>query len=228
MQRTSRRHVLAGGAAAIGLAFMPRLSLATPECGLPQVRRISYRVLRKGSPFGEHVLTLRRAGDDLIVRNDIEIVARMFGIPVYRYEHNNEEIWRDGRLQSVSSETDKNGKAFDLSAERRDGVLHVKGRKGELALKGDILTTSLWHPQTPFADRLLDIEDGVMKQVSGRLESREAVPTPGGDSSARHYRLSGEMEREIWYDAACRLVRVEFNTKKDGSRITLEPVEVLT
>jgi hypothetical protein len=221
----TRRGFLATGAAGFGLALLPRFALAA-DCRTPPLGRIVYRVLRKGSPLGEHVASFERRGEDLVVRNDIELVARIFGIPVYRYEHSNEEIWRGGVLQAVTSKTNKDGKKFDLSGERRDGVLHVSGRKGDLALEGEVLTTSLWHPDTPFAAQLLDIEDGHMKQIEGLRKDREAVPIPQGRTTARHFRLTGDMERDLWYDDACRLLRVEFNTKKDGSRITLEPTAV--
>ena len=224
MIATSRRGFLATSAA-LTVAALPRVSLAA-ACDRPPLGKIVYRVLRKGDPLGEHVATFRRDGDDLVVTNDIELVAKILGIPVYRYEHRNEEIWRDGALQAVSSHTNKDGKKFDLTAERRGGTLHVKGRKGELALDGDVLTTSLWHPETPNAKQLLDIEDGVVKAVSGTMTGRERVPGPNGKRPAKHYRIDGDMTRELWYDAGCRLLRVEFDTKKDGSRIVLEPTTI--
>lgn len=223
MMHTSRRSLLAAGAAAAGLAALPRLPRAADGCRYPPLGTIQYRVYRNGSRLGEHVATFRRKGEDLVVTNDIELVARLFGIPVYRYAHRSEEIWRDGLLRAASSTTDKDGKTFELSAERRDGVLQVRGRKGELSLQGDVITSSLWHPDTPEAQRLLDIEDGVIKRISGRRRASETVPGPDGARRAQHYRIDGDMGRDVWYGRECRLLRVEFDTKKDGSHITLEP-----
>jgi hypothetical protein len=249
--QTTRRSVLGLGVAGLGLSLAPRLARAADTasatstasssasngvgesalaaCDRPPLGRIAYDVVRKGDRLGEHVATFRADGADFIARNDIEIVARVLGIPVYRYEHTNEEIWRDGKLQAVTSSTNKNGKKIELAGERKgDGKLHLTGKKGELALEGPVLTTSLWHPHTPAADRLLDIEDGFMKSVTGRYEAKEEVPLPDGSTRARHYRLSGGFERDVWYDDACRLLRVAFETKRDGSLIVLEPKAVET
>ena len=185
-----------------------------------------YRVLRKGRKLGEHVGTVTEDGGAIIARNDVELVARLFGIPVYRYEHSSEEVWHDGILQRVTSKTNKDGKKIELRGERRKGVLHVTGRNGEIDVEGRGLTSSLWHPCTPYASHLLDIEDGVLKSVQSKPKAEEKVPTPNGGMSARHFRLTGDMERDLWYDAGCHLLRVEFNTKKDGSRITLEPITI--
>jgi hypothetical protein len=218
---TSRRQFLATTGAAAGLAAVPRLPLAA-GCTRPPMGKIVYRVRRKGSPVGEHVATFAREGADLVVTNDIELVVGILGIPVYRYEHRNEEIWRDGVLQAASSRTNKDGKTFDLTAERRDGTLHVEGRKGKLTLDGNVLTTSLWHPETPEAEQLLDIEDGVVKDVRGRRKGDARVPGPDGKLPATHYRIDGDMTRDLWYGNDCRLLRVAFDTSKDGSRISLE------
>lgn len=223
MTRISRRNLLAVGAAAASAAARPRLPMAAAGCRYPPLGAIRYNVYRKGLRVGEHVARFRRDGDDLKVTNDIELVVRFFGIPVYRYAHRNEEIWRNGRLHAVTSKTNKDGKKFDLTAERREGVLHVRGRKGELAIEGDILTASLWHPQTPKVERLLDIEDGVVKQIRGRARGTEQIPGPSGERRAKHYRIRGDMDRDLWYGDDCRLLRVAFDASKDGSRIVLEP-----
>jgi hypothetical protein len=47
------------------------------------------------------------------------------------------------------------------------------------------------------------------------------VTARGRSVEARHYQLSGELERELWYDAAGVLVQVRFKGK-DGSDIRYE------
>lgn len=222
MTITTRRRFLAFGAAAAGVAAMPRMPFAA-GCTRPPLGTSIFQIFRKGDVVGEHVLTLERDAGDLVVTNDIEIVVKFFGIPVYRYEHQNREVWRDGTLQAVSSKTNKNGKTFDLTGERRDGALYVEGREGELTIDGDILTTSLWHPGTREASELLDIEVGEVEQVRVSRTGTERVPGPDGQIEAEHYRIDGDLQRDVWYDRDCRLVRVAFDAGKDGSRITLEP-----
>lgn len=198
----------------------------SPDCAFPPLGEIAYHVLREGATFGEHIATFTRDGADFVARNDIEIVARVLGIPVYRYTHWSEEVWRDGLLMEVRSKTNKDGKKDELRGERKDGVLHVRGDGKTHALPGAVLTTSLWHGRTPEAETLLDIEDADLRAVAGEFLGREEVPVANKPRPARHYLLQKEMKRDIWYGADCRLLRVGFNTKKDGSRIELQPYKI--
>ncbi|RDD60718.1 DUF6134 family protein [Ferruginivarius sediminum] len=224
MFELNRRDLLAAGAAGVGLSMLPRLA-AADGCVFPPEGSIGYRVLREGDEIGQHIATFKRRGDDLIAINDIEIVVKMLGIPVYRYEHRSEEVWKKGWLTAVESTTNKDGKKKSLRGERRDEAMRlvVNGEKNR-SVSGYVVTTSLWHRDTPFEQGLMDIEDGEVKLIKGQLVARETVPVGNGEVEARHYSVTGEMARELWYDDRCRLVRVEFNTKKDGSRIILEPM----
>jgi hypothetical protein len=47
------------------------------------------------------------------------------------------------------------------------------------------------------------------------------VPVAGAEVPARHFRLTGQLERDVWYDADCAIARVTFPAR-DGSLITLE------
>src|SRR3546814_1682778 len=63
---------------------------------------------------------------------------------------------------------------------------------------GSILPASLWHPDTTKAQALLDTIDGRMKTVDCRDLGEEAVPVAGAETAARHFRLTGEIERDVW------------------------------
>lgn len=225
-----RRTLLAAGLAGAGLSLLPAVSRARAEtCVFPPSETIHYKILRKGDKLGEHIASFTRDGNTLIARNDMEIVARLLGIPVYRYEHTSEEIWNDGWLTAVRSKTNKDGKKKRLEGSRSDHALRYTADGQKRTLSGYVLTTSLWHRDTPHERNLLDIEDGDVKTVQGHLVGTEEVPVAGNMVQAKHFRLASggrDAWREVWYDDACRLVRVEFENGKDGSRITLEPKKI--
>lgn len=224
----NRRDLLAAGTAGAGLALLP-WSAAAGNCVFPPDGTVRYRVLRKGDEIGKHVTTIARRGDELIAVNDIEIVVTVLGIPAYRYEHRSREVWTKGWLTAVESETNKDGKKKSLRGERRNDALRLTiDDEKKRSMAGYVITTSLWHRDTPFEQALLDIEDGDVKLVRGEFVANEPVPVGDGRVKARYYKLRGEMARDLWYDERCRLVRVEFDTKKDGSRITLETASVET
>ena len=41
---------------------------------------------------------------------------------------------------------------------------------------------------------------------------KETVKTETATVEADHYRLSGELDRDLWYDTAGRLVKVQYQT----------------
>jgi len=47
----------------------------------------------------------------------------------------------------------------------------------------------------------------------------ENVPVKGGQVTAHHYRLSGGLDRDLWYDGQGNLARVAFKAD-DGSTVT--------
>ena len=56
---------------------------------------------------------------------------------------------------------------------------------------------------------------------AGRLLGTDEVAVYDKPVSAKHYALSGQIQRDLWYDSECNLVCVAF-LGRDGSGITLE------
>src|SRR3546814_18656765 len=91
---------------------------------------------------------------------------------------------------------------------------------GGFEAPGSILPASLGQPETTKAKALLDTIDGGGKTVDCRDLGEEAGPVAGAETAARHFRLTGEIERDVWYDANCAIARVTLRGR-DGSRIAL-------
>ena len=221
---TLTRRYFAMGTAAYGmcLAVAPGVrALPTPG---PPLGRYRYTVLRQGSPIGRHVRTLRQDGETLAVETDVELAVKLLGIPVYSYRHRSVERWRGDTLVALDSRTDKNGEAKRLQGVRGSaGTLVLENHKGERkTFRDSPLTTTLWHPRTPQAGELLEVEDGWMKANVPRNLGRAAVRVGDSSRQTRHYRLGGQVERDVWYDTRGLLLRVAFQ-HDDGSRIVMQP-----
>lgn len=222
MTLTRRGFTVTLSACGAALALAPGALARAAD--VPPLGRYRYTVLRQGRPIGTHVRTLRRDGDVLVVASAVDLSVDLLGIPVYSYRHRSVERWRGATLLELTSRTDKNGTAKRLNGRRDgDGVLVLENHKDERrAFRDSPLTTSLWHPATPRARELLEVEDGWMKTNAARQIGRESVPVGAGSRAARHYRLGGEVERDVWYDARGLLLRVAFQ-HDDGSRIVMQP-----
>jgi hypothetical protein len=65
---------------------------------------------------------------------------------------------------------------------------------------------------------LIGVEQGERMVVAAEEIGREVVPARGGEVSATHLVVSGELERELWYDDDGILVHLRL-IARDGSNI---------
>ncbi len=220
-----RRHalkLLGGGAAAFGLGSLGGAVAPARACELfPKDEGWRFLVLRHGNVIGEHVFTFSRRNGDFVVEVAIDIAVDMLGITLFRFTHRAEEVWREGWLQSLITATDDDGTLWRVESERRDGAL--RGRVNDVAfdVSGFVIPASLWHRDTPKTQALFGTIDGRVKVVHSEALGAEPVTAGGAQVQARHYRLTGQLERDVWYGPDCGIARVTFPAR-DGSLITLE------
>lgn len=224
MHRRHALQLLGGtlGAAALGGLGLPGTARA---CELfPRQEAWRFLVLRHGSVIGEHVFGFSRRGPgeggDFVVEVAIDIAVEMLGLTLFRFTHRAEEVWRDGRLQSLVTATDDDGTLWRVESERRDGAL--RGHVNDVAfdVSGFVIPASLWHRDTPRTQVLFGTIDGRTKVINSADLGEETVTAGGREVAARHWRLTGELERDVWYGPDCGIARVTFPAR-DGSLITL-------
>ena len=219
IQRRHALRLLGGTAAGLGLGFV---SPASACAFYPQEAGWRFLVLRHGNVIGEHVFGFSRRGGDFVVEVAIDIAVDLLGLTVFRFTHRAEEVWRKGWLHALTSATDDDGRLWRVKAERRDGALRGSVNDVGFDVSGFVVPASLWHRDTLKSQALLDTIDARVKVVQAKALGEEEVATAAGATvAARHYSLSGQIEREVWYDADCAIARVTFPAR-DGSLITLE------
>src|SRR5450755_3651225 len=97
------------------LAAAPVLADAADEAA----RSWHFAALLDGKHIGEHDFVLARHGDEVVVDNVAHFKVVVAFIPLYVYDHQNHEVWRNGCVVSVSSRTNDNGrKEFVEGAEQ--------------------------------------------------------------------------------------------------------------
>jgi len=214
---TGRRTLIAA------LALLPWLLVSWPTAAgwqdaAPPEGRLNYTITRGGSPIGQQSVEFIHNGDGFIVRTEIEIEVGFLSMTLYRFKHDAVETWADGRLVAFVSKTDDDGRdrAVDLSAEgdRLKGVYN----DNPIDFPGGIIPASLWHPGTVKASVLLDPIRGRNREVKVEDRGTERIAWNGGEIETRHFSITGQINRELWYDLDGKLVQVRFQ-HKDGSEI---------
>jgi hypothetical protein len=206
----NRRRILAAGAAATVMPLLGALPLghATPA-------ELRFRASWRGSPVGEHRVAFRMDGDRLMVETHIEIRVRLLFLTAFRLKHEAREVWRSGRLESVTSTTDRDDTRLQVSGRAGDGGFRIVGRDGPFLAAGHFLTTnSLWDIRIVRASRLIDVQYGGEVGLVVRLLGDEHADTPAGPVRASRYQLiTPHYAGSVFYDDHQRWVKASIEMK---------------
>ena len=188
------------------LIFGLAVSMAAPlnAASLPKSDNITFDVMRKGKDIGDHSFKFNGSTNAFSVKVSTNIVAKipLIQLTAYSFQHSSVEMWHNGKLQKLTSTTNDDGTPNQLNS----------GPSANLP-------ASLWNVDIVRSKKLLNTIDGKIMSVRAADLGPEMVPTKRGKIQARHYRISGELKRDLWYDANDALVRVSFKAD-DGSTVT--------
>jgi hypothetical protein len=182
---------------------------------------LSYTVLRNGDPIGTHAYSFREKGARMVVDINTDIKVKVAFLTVYRFEHKAIEEWHRGKMVSTTSVTNDDGEDHKLKISFGGSNLKING-DGKLSVAAyGAMPASLWNPDTVKNTSLINTLDGKIMAITVDDLGQEQVMVKGHKTATQHYRLSGDLERELWFDPKGTLVQVQFKGD-DGSDISYE------
>ncbi|QXM25300.1 hypothetical protein KO353_03390 [Elioraea tepida] len=185
---------------------------------IPPGNRIAFHVTRNDSPIGTHVLDFARDGGDVRVGIAIDFAVRFVGLTAFRYVHRNTEVWRGDKLVSINATTDNNGTRLAVKARANERAIEVEGTEsGAYLAPIDAVSTSYWHGAF-LRGRKIDTQGGRLLDTRLIRLGEEPIPVAGRTIPATRWRIEGDLELDIWYDAAGAWSRLRF-VRSDGSVI---------
>ena len=186
----------------------------------PPGDRLSFQVTRAGDELGTHVVSFSQAGNRLIVDVAIDLEVRFAFITAFRYRHRNREVWEDGRLIAMDSETDDDGEQYRVSARAEPEGLVVDGSRGRFTAPADVIPTSYWNREIVEQSSVLDTQKGRMRDIAVRPGGLEQVAADGRTIPARRYTFSGDLELAAWYSETGQWVKLAFMAR--GAEVDYE------
>jgi hypothetical protein len=193
---------------------VPSLACAPPA---EQTRyRIEYASF---GDIGREVLTFRCEGEQLVVDWTVDVTVRVLFVTAYRREAHYREIWQDGRLIRFESHTDDNGRRIAVVARANGGSMVIEGPDGPREAPSTVVPTDPWNQNVVDRTLLFDRTDGKVLQVNVADAGKEPIQVDGRTICARKFIVSGDLERELWYDPAGARVRSRF--RREGGAITI-------
>ncbi len=206
--------------AGAGLATMSLADEAAALCGLyPQARAMEFQAVKQGRAMGWRRIAFFREGGGLLVLSESDLILG----PRRSLRQKVQEIWQDGWLVDLTADTWEDGRHYQLRAERQGGAAlpeesnplagghggGLAGRAGRLQfnVSGHVIATTFWHRDTPYAQALLSVIDGLVKVVQANPLPQTSIRLGREDLPARGWQLRGEFPCSLWYDADCTLLR---------------------
>lgn len=190
----------------IALAFL----LAMGVTAIPATAEtLLFDITRDGQPFGRHIITILSNGVQTDVENAADAKVAWGPVTVFRYAYNSREVWENGRLRRMSTWTNDDGKEISITAEATKDGLKVVGPDGQSLLPNTVLPTSFWTIEVARNSVLLDTQTGQLAKVTSQFEGVE------GEAGGKlyRYRLSGDINTELWYDVRGLLAKARFNAR---------------
>ncbi len=216
----NRRRLL-GGSAALGLAGPAWADGAALP--VPPSAKLGFKVLRNGSPIGEHHLTFTRNGDDLTVAIDIALVVTLVSIPVYRYALTAAETWSGGVFQSLASKVNNNGTQLEVQAHKTAdgydvvGINHSDASQSypEYTAPPNTMPLTYWN-KAFMNGNILNIQTAHSYPATVNSPGWNKLPTAeGGSVIAQRFDLTGKLQLSVWYDQMSEWSGLEFNYDGD-------------
>src|SRR4029453_2405158 len=172
---------------------------------------LTFAVYRNGEPIGRH-------GSDLTGSTPIDFAVKVMGFTAYRYTHRGQEVWNGDAFQSASTQTDDNGTKYTVRAQRTADGIDVQRTSGREVMPAGTLPTSHWNVRQIGQTTLLNTQNGAQARIQVTPLGREKVKTATGWVDANHYRYSGDVTKDQWFDDRGRWVKTTFKAS-DGSTI---------
>ena len=188
-----------------GVALGLAVAFAAPvnALSLPSNGKLNFDVVRKGKDIGDHSYEFSGNEGSFTVKvaTDIAVRIPLIRTIAYSFEHESVENWEGGKLQLLSSSTNDDGPPQNLKTVNKGA-----------------LPASLWNDDIVRSGKLMNTIDGTIMSIRVADLGSETVMTKRGQVSTHHYRLSGGLARDVWYDSEGNLAQVMFKAD-DGSTV---------
>lgn len=182
-----------------------------------------FRVEREGRDIGRHRIALHPSAEGLEVRVEIDLAVRLGFLTLYRYTHDNREVWQNGRFTGFESRTDDNGRRFRVTCARDAAGFAIESSEGLFRAPPGAVATTYWHRAFTRSSVWIDSMSGHPRRIVCGPRSEAAPYAPGCATGLMAFTVSGDLALDLAY-AGERLAGL--GSVVGGARITYVPEEI--
>jgi hypothetical protein len=168
---------------------------------------------------GRHVITFSCDGEDLIVETEIAGEVKVLMVPLFKRDGSYREVWRGDRLIAFDSRIEDNGEVYEVRARADGDHTVINGRRGRIEAPASIVSNHPWNHDVVERTLLFDTQRGRLQKVQVTPSGTETITAAGREVATRKYLVTGDLERELWYDSTGDWLQSRL--EHDGAKITL-------
>jgi hypothetical protein len=204
-----------------------RISATEPEVASTEVRKFNISV--DGDKCGTFLMTIQSQPDGRHTVSGDAALEMKYLVYKFRYTSKGTEVWNANKLERLESLAHYGGSKYQVTALSKGDEILVKANKKEHKLPANVWVTSYWREPQPDNDEqnvtLLDADKGHPLKAKLQRLGKRLVSVSGTERQCNHYRLSGEVDVQLWYDDQGRLARQE--TVASGHHTRLDLTEII-
>lgn len=203
----------AGGLAAMAVPETARAQAANSPGWTPEA--FDFDILLNDKVVGAHRVDVQTAGDETLVKTDIEIVVKMAFITVFNFAHRGEERWRNDQLVALNSSTVNDSDKFKVTGEATANGFRVVSDQGPYTAPANSWTSNnLWDPEVLARAALIDAQHGGEVGLSAKSLGQDSVDVAGQKLTATRYQIiTPFVAGNLWYDETARWVKASFDVR---------------
>ncbi|MFQ5972443.1 MAG: DUF6134 family protein [Alphaproteobacteria bacterium] len=176
-----------------------------------------YTIYRSGKSIGYHRVTFQPRDGHVEVKEKSHLRVRAGFLTLYQFDHERSEVWKDGVLTYSKGKTNRNGKELDITVEANGHgyFREVNGKVDRLDPSRKVL--ALWDKSILDHKSFFSVVEDKTIDVSFQYGGKQKLQLSGRELDVDYYKMTGDEEREVWYDQAGHVVRVKL--RRFGSDI---------
>ncbi len=180
--------------------------------------------------IGFHDFLVTRQGARRMVEINADFDVKILFINAYSYDHDNREIWQDGCLQQIESETNDNGDLLKVVGENvTDGFTIVTNGDDAPRTLGSSCVRSFayWNPVFLESSQLLNSQTGKIVDVTITGQGPDTLMIDGQPVPSTRYEI--EMDEgpiTLWYTRDSSQWLALQAATESGRMLRYEPVQL--
>lgn len=182
----------------------------------------NFAVFLDDSKVGYHNFRLEQAADQQRLISEADFKVKLLFVTLYRYQHENSEVWENDCLQRIESRTNANGTKFAVRGLQGPDAFELEATDRREELARCLMTFAYWNPDFLKQSELLNPQTGEILSVSVEPLETEPYLVRGQNIEAQQYRLQAKgVELFLWYSKDGEWLGLE-STIKGGRTLRYE------